>query len=214
MKKSEGKLKALNKVLNIYTFLGVTLWILALLLLLTPIAPYVWYKINPNALKSEAQSIAEPASAFTTSAEEPQEPELPPYDPTLPATNMLNIPSISVYGQINENTDAEAGLEQGIWRAYDFGTPENGVTIILASHRYGYLSWDSEFRTANSFYNLPETIIGDKIDIIWNQRIYEYEIYKTEDNTEITDYDADLILYTCKMFNTPVRVFRYANRVN
>ena len=56
--------------------------------------------------------------------------------------------------------------------------------------------------------------IGDRIEIIWGQRKYVYEIYRAEDSTGIQDYEADLILYTCRLFNSPTRIFRYANRVN
>jgi hypothetical protein len=65
-----------------------------------------------------------------------------------------------------------------------------------------------------SFFSLPKTRVGDKIDIIWGQRKYEYEIYKAETKTQISDYDADLILYTCLLYNSPDRIFRYARRIN
>lgn len=65
-----------------------------------------------------------------------------------------------------------------------------------------------------SFYKLPSLEKGDIVEIVWNQRIYKYKIYKTTENTKITDYNADLILYTCKMYwESPERIFKYAVRV-
>ena len=96
----------------------------------------------------------------------------------------------------------------------EFGDPINSEkTIIIAAHRFGYSYWSREERSVVSFYNLPKTGIGDTVSIIWDQREFVYEIYKAEESTYITDYDADLILYTCKYFNSPVRIFRYAKTV-
>jgi sortase (surface protein transpeptidase) len=105
-------------------------------------------------------------------------------------------------------------LKKGIWIVPNFGTPEsNNLPIIIAAHRFGYIEWTKEFRETSSFYNLPKLKSGDRVQIIWNQRSYEYEVYKSEDSTQITDYNADLILYTCRMYNSPVRVFKYLDRV-
>jgi LPXTG-site transpeptidase (sortase) family protein len=139
---------------------------------------------------------------------------LPPINFSLPNRQILNIPKIEVDGIILEGEDFNTLLEQGIWRVHDFGTPEDETVMILASHRFGYITWTSEHRNKNSFYHLPKTGVGDRIEIVWNQKLYLYEIYKTEESTEITDYTADLILYTCKLYNSPIRIFRYANRIN
>ena len=59
-----------------------------------------------------------------------------------------------------------------------------------------------------------KTDIDSTVSVYWNQREYIYKIYAKEESTYISDYSADLILYTCKYYNSPVRIFRYANRVN
>ena len=84
--------------------------------------------------------------------------------------------------------------------------------MILAAHRWGYVYWTNSFRTLNSFYNLPKLAVGDKIEIIWNQRKYLYEIYDSGTGDKITDYSANLILYTCELWNSPTRIFKYAKR--
>lgn len=148
---------------------------------------------------------------------------LPEVDPSLPAKNGLIIDKIGVRGKIHEGQDWESILRQGIWRVPDFSSPtdicnlssENcNRPVILAAHRWGYLEWSPAFRKLNSFYNLPKLSEGDIIKIIWDQRPFEYKVYATATGTEITDYDADLILYTCQLWNSPVRFFVYANRVN
>jgi sortase (surface protein transpeptidase) len=218
--KSGRKLKNLNKTLSVVKIFGFLLLIGAVILVSMPSLPYLWYRISNGATAKETESISEPATgtgkeSFSDVIEENNsEAELPEFDATLPYYNMLKILGIGVNGVIHQGDDPQASLEDGIWIVPELGTPETQATTILAAHRFGYITWDNDFRTKNSFFNLPKTEEGDAIEIIWNQRKYEYEIYKQEEGTSITDYNADLILYTCKLFNTPVRIFRYANRTN
>lgn len=216
MTKSDPKLGFLNKILNVYTIIGIILVVIATILLITPSLPYLWYRLNTDATEQEISNLELPVNPDTTPPEQPQKPEveLPPFDESLPTTNMISIPSIGVNSQIHEGENPKESLDRGVWRAPEFGTPEDAITVILAAHRFGYITWSSEFRTTSSFYNLPKTKVGDQIEIIWNQRKYVYEIYTAEDGTYITDYSTDLVLYTCRLFNSPVRVFRYAERVN
>jgi sortase (surface protein transpeptidase) len=151
---------------------------------------------------------------------------LPPVDPSLPAENGLIIDQIGVRGQIHEGEDWETILKQGIWRVPNFSTPIDQLSplskgdqggfrpIILAAHRWGYLEWSAAFRKLNSFYHLPELKVGDTIQVLWDQRLFEYKVYSVETGTKITDYNAKLILYTCQLWNSPVRFFVYANRIN
>lgn len=218
--KSGKKLKTLNKTLSIAKIFGFFLLIGAVVLVSIPSLPYLWYRVSNGATAKETESISGPAteggdeSFAEVIEEESGEADLPEFDGSLPYYNTLIISGIGVNGVIHQGDDPQAALEDGIWMVPELGTPEEKTTTILAAHRFGYITWDNEFRTKNSFYNLPKTEVGDAVEIVWNQRKYEYEIYKTEEGIMITDYDADLILYTCKLFNTPVRIFRYANRVN
>ncbi len=209
--------KILSNILSCYTVAGILLILIGILLFVTPIVPYIWYNLNEDATQDEAESLQGPLAQQPDNPNDPieiPEPELPPFDPNLTTTNTLIIPSIGVNGTINEDTNSFQGLEKGLWRAPDWGTPDMDLSTIIAAHRFGYLRWSADFRKTQSFYNLPNTKVGDTVQIIWNQRLYEYKIYKEEDSTAITDYNADLILYTCRIFNSPVRVFRYAERVN
>lgn len=218
--KKEKKLKKLNRSLQVAKIFGFLLLIGAIVLISIPSLPYLWYRISSTATSKETESISEPATegnetSFTEVIEEDsEESNLPDFDATLPYYNTLSIPSIGVNGLIHEGDDPQASLEDGVWMVPELGNPEEKTTTILAAHRFGYITWTNEFRTKNTFYNLPKTEKGDTIEIVWNQRKYTYEIYKAEEGTAITDYEADLILYTCKLFNTPTRIFRYASRTN
>lgn len=137
----------------------------------------------------------------------------PRYDASLPVISTLKIPSIGVNTEINEATrqNLEGALKKGVWRANDAGTPLSRTEpTILAAHRFGYIAWSNTFRRENSFYNLPNLKVGETVEITYRQRKYVYEIYGESKGEEITDYSADLILYTCEQLNSNVRIFKYA----
>lgn len=182
-----------------------------------PVVAIVWNLIFPQTSGELAQVLAQPV---TTQAVESLEPEstfvLPPQDPALPAVPTIRIPKIGVNTPILEASldDYESALIQGVWRVPNFGIPiEEGPPIILVAHRFGYLNWSQAYRETNSFFNLPELQEGDRVEVIWDQRKFEYEIYLSEDGTEISHYSADLILYTCRFLESDIRIFRYARLI-
>jgi hypothetical protein len=206
-----------------FVTIGILLWLSAIILALLPSWPHLFYRLFPGTSDALASTLASTFSLNEATASSPihntgyiipnTSPRLPDVDPSLPKDNGLIIDKIGVKGAIHEGTDWEAILKTGIWRVPDFGTPEsNQLPIILAAHRWGYLDWSAAFRKLNSFYSLPKLVVGDTIEIIWNQRPYTYKIYAISSGTKITDYSANLILYTCQMWDSPVRIFVYANR--
>ncbi|MBU1070952.1 hypothetical protein KKG65_00895 [Patescibacteria group bacterium] len=213
-----------------FLILGSTLWLLALALAFLPSWPHIYYRLSPQTSQSLAQGISNTVSekgqtltgAATAAGPLGQEAEggsdlnnLPPVDPSLPKENGLIIKTIGVRGKIHQGKNWQEILKNGIWQVPGFGTPEdNSQPIILAAHRWGYLNWTNQFRYLNSFYNLPKLNIENKITINWNQRQYIYKVYQEEINEEITDYSADLILYTCQLWNSPIRIIKYANLTN
>jgi sortase (surface protein transpeptidase) len=208
----------LKKLLNMYTLLGFGFILITLVLIAIPISPYIWYRINPNAVtKDEERIVKEIVPEEEVIEEKEVEDEIlpPPFNPDLPQGYFVLIPKFGINSPITVSKDYKQALHKGTWIVSDYGTPEdNSLPIILAAHRYGYASWATEKRNRIAFYNLPNTKIGDSVSIYWNQREYIYEIYGKEEGRYITDYTADLILYTCKYYNSPIRIFRYANRVN
>ena len=223
---------------HFFNTLGITFWLLTAIFAILPSWPHIYYRLYPQASGALASNIASTAVMAQSTIIEPSitpkptsnpsptpTPTLPDVDPSLPAENGLIIDKIGIRGEIHEGTDWKELLRLGVWRVPDFGTPIDtsplskgdlgGLRpIILAAHRWGYLDWSAAFRKLNSFYNLPKLKVGDKVKIVWEQRSYEYTIYSTETGTEITDYKASLILYTCQLWNSPVRYFIYANRSN
>ncbi len=206
-----------------FATLGVLLWVVAAVSTLLPSWPHLYYRLFPQTSDTLASTIAStvnqvntpPQMATPISTPEIKEIPLPDIDPSLPKDNGLLIDKIGVKGLIHEGTDWENILKLGVWRVPNFGTPEdNSLPIILAAHRWGYLSWSAAFRKLNSFIDLPKLVVGDTIKIIWGQRPYEYKVYSVQTGTKITEYNANLILYTCQLWNSPVRFFVYANRVN
>ena len=140
---------------------------------------------------------------------------LPEINENLPTGDWLIIPRIGVHSELQATATAEEALETGVWWAPDFGLPgELDYPMIVAGHRYGWeWWWKTDYWTYHSFYRLPELQSGDEIKLISEQREWIYEIYASEEGEEIADYQADLILYTCKFLNSPLRYFQYARLV-
>ena len=110
---------------------------------------------------------------------------------------------------------ATAVQKEEVLPPQDENLPTGDLPIILAAHRFGWdWWWQTDYWKYNSFYYLPEVEQGDMIEIIADQRKWVYEVYAGEEGEEITDYDADLILYTCKFLNSPLRHFRYARLIS
>jgi sortase (surface protein transpeptidase) len=211
------KKKFLNGVRKIYVVLGFLLIGISVVLVAFPIAPYIMYRMNPGLTDTEIDNISQKLveTEIIPTEVDDNEDNLPQFDASLPEDPYLLIPDIKVSSPIDKTKDPEESLKNGTWMVPDYGIPDdNALPIIVAAHRFGYVYWDTETRNRVSFFNLPKTNIGDTVEIIWNQRKYIYEIYAEDESTYIKDYDADLILYTCKYFNSPQRIFRYAVRVN
>lgn len=212
-----SKKEKMKKLLNIYTGMGFVFIFITLVFIAIPTSPYIWYRLNPDAVEKDVEKIVKEVTQEENIEQTPVEEvsKIPEFNPNLPEGYFVLIPSIEVNSPISDSKDYKKALLKGTWIVNDHGTPElDELPIILAAHRFGYTSWSTEFRNRISFYNLPKTEIGEKVSIYWNQREYIYEIYAKEESTYISDYSADLILYTCKYFNSPVRIFRYANRIN
>lgn len=200
--------------------IAILLIVFAFLIISVNQFPSVLYRVFPDLSKSLSLILSRPPTSFgdllTSSGEKQAEYYQPPVDPALSDDNMIVIPKIGVNTTIVEETyeNFENALRKGVWHVPDYGTPyiRKNPTILVA-HRFGYLEWTNLYRKHNSFYNLPKLEPGDRVQIIWNKRKYEYEIYFGEESEEITDYTADLVLYTCKFLKSPIRIFRYAKLI-
>lgn len=224
----EKQRKKLNTILNTYIGIGFSLWAVAALLILTPIVPQIWYNLVPEASANEVASLTvdlvDDVDAFASLREDylgtkgslKPAPSLPPLNTSLTKANHLRIDKIGVDAPIQYGEEWESALSKGPWVVPHFGTPPaNESPVIIASHRWGGIGWSSSDRATKSFLKLPDLQVGDKVEIQWAQRIYRYQIYAAVEDSQITDYEADLILYTCKLYvESPIRIFRYAKRIN
>jgi sortase (surface protein transpeptidase) len=187
-------------------------FILASIIILVSYGPSVWYFLQGSEKLSEV--IGRKFVNTTPSVASPvKELYQPRFDPSLSRDSKISIPAIGVDSKIVEATyeNYEEVLKKGIWRVPDFGTPfDRKSPTILAAHRFGYLAWTNIFRKKNSFFNLPKLEEGDTVEVIWRQRKYYFEVYKTGKGEEIEDYSADLILYTCEDMGSSIRIFKYA----
>lgn len=180
------------------------------------VAPDLYYRVVPYEAQSVEAAVDSSVLAGKFSEGTLYSPVvLPVKDPNLPTGNWLVIPKIGVRTEILESEDPEESLRKGVWRVTDFATPVDGkeYPTILAAHKFGYLKWSNQYRRQNSFYNLEKLEVGDTFEVLWDQRRFTFEVYAGEEGKEISDYQADVILYTCKYLNSPVRFFRYARRV-
>ncbi len=159
--------------------------------------------------------VGSQAEEFVTEDEEPER-YLPPQQDSLPEGDWLVIPRIGVRTQLQRTENEEEALDTGVWWVPDFGIPGDlRLPMIVVSHRFGYKWWwQDDYWKYHSFYLLPELEPGDTVEVISDQRKWIYEVYAGEEGTDITDYDADMILYTCKYLNADVRYFRYARLIN
>lgn len=162
------------------------------------------------------QSPVVPEATPSASPEPTKVPYLPEKDATLPEGNWISIPRIGVYTELRNTADPEEALAHGVWWVPDFGVPgDTEIPMIVAAHRFGWQWWwQSDYWKYNSFYLLPDTQPGDRVEVISDQRKWVYEIYAGEEGEEILDYTADMILYTCKYLQSPVRHFRYARLID
>ena len=174
------------------------------------VAPSVYYQVFPVTVKAESLDLS------LSPHKVPVVHQLPAKNSSLPEGNWLVIPRIGVRTPLQNTIDPKEALDKGVWMDPEFGKPgEWNKPIIVAGHRYGWQWWwKTDYWQYHSFYRLPELEVGDKIEIISDQRKWVYEIYQSTESDTVHDYAADLIVYTCKYLTSPARHFRYARLVD
>lgn len=200
-------------------FLSMTIG-LSLVVFLIVMAPAIYYNVFPA--DTEPVAALEEGTPLGGSFEkgveatEVEEIALPPQDLSLPTGMWLIIPKIGVRTPLDPTINSEEALLKGVWITPDYGMPgDRTQPVILAAHRYGWQWWwQSDYWQYHSFYRLPDLEPGDIVEVISDQRKYYYEIYAGEEGDLITDYTADMILYTCKFINSPLRHLRYARLID
>lgn len=180
-----------------------------------PVGPMIWYSIKPSVTLNLAALLHQPV----VSPQDAVKPARtvsdwqPILDDKLSSESRIVIPAIGVTTSVVEapSQDYEQALKQGVWRVPTSGTPfDRTKPMIVVAHRFGYLSWPNRYRREHSFFNLPKLEVGNVVEIDWGQRKYQYQIYAGDEGTQISDYSADLILYTCQYLESDRRIFKYA----
>lgn len=126
--------------------------------------------------------------------------------------NTLVIPKIGVQTKILEGKSISI-LSQGIWHRPHTGEPEKG-NMVLAGHRYKWTSGP------NTFYHLPELVVGDLVRIYWQEERFDYEVTQVfEVDSSAVDIEAqkgteELTLYTCTLLTAQSRIVVKAKRVD
>lgn len=115
----------------------------------------------------------------------------------LPKGNTLIIPSIGLRAPVVEGSD-DSALSRGAWRRPNTSTPDKGGNTVITGHRFEYLPPNNL-----TFYHLDKVEDGDKVQVYWEDELYEYEVksifvvdpsaVEIEDNTD----EPKLTLYTC-----------------
>ena len=185
--------------------------------LLVSYAPSIWYAVRTGNGSTISRILKRPGDNFgelmVASGDIQKVEYQPAFNSQLTTEPRITIPSIGVDSTLQEASleNYEDAFRKGVWRVPDFGTPyDRERPTILSAHRFGYLAWSNTFRRKNSFFNLPKLNVGDTVEIVWRQRKYVYEIYGESEGGDITDYTADLILYTCRQLDSDIRIFKYA----
>lgn len=193
-------------------------WLLFLVVSGYPVFAWVYYQARPDTSTRLAEILGADAGESPGEMEEREEVVLPPRDESLSEGQSVTIPNIGVDGEIYEAPldNYESALRKGIWRVPNFATPEttNERPMILVAHRFGYLEWSNAYRRENSFFNINKLEEGAIVEVVWDKRLYKYEIELIEEGEDISSYDYDLIVYTCKFLVSPIRIFAYASRIN
>ncbi len=192
--------------------------ILSILIAAVIFVPAVYYSVFPaDVIEISTPEQGTPlGGGFLEPIVQEEQPYIPPVDENLPDGNWIIIPRIGVNTLLRPTEDPNVALAEGVWQVPNFGVPGDRETpMILAAHRYGWKWWwKDDYWKYHSFYLLPDTQPGDRIEIIADKRKWVYEIYAGEEGEEITDYSANLILYTCKFLKGPIRHFRYAKIID
>lgn len=218
--KSDIVYKLLKFVLNAYKVMALVLLIGAFGLLVINSSPNLWYHFDGGAVAADSNTLLQEVDTDDSGSYQERErraelrlaKSLPPVDSSLPTGTHLFINKIGVDATVHTGSNGLVELEKGVWRQSFSSDPKSYEPIVLASHRWGPLYWDIDYRTANSFHDLPELREGDEFTYVYEQRAYTYKVTLVNEAQGVLEVpaDADMVLYTCKFFRADDRIVVYA----
>lgn len=120
--------------------------------------------------------------------------------------NRLVVPDLGIDAEILESPDLTIlDKKNGVWHDGKDKVPYKDGNVVIAGHRFRYFHHISNF-----FYNLPKIKHKQYIYVIWDKKVYEYQVYQTmtvtPDRVEIRNDDPSvprkLTLYTCTLLGS------------
>lgn len=114
----------------------------------------------------------------------------------------LIIPKIDV--DLNIGKPAEY-LDFGGW-VQNVNTKD--LPFVISAHRFGLDSLTDDMKIHQTLYNVDKLQVGDEIILHWGGKEYIYsvkEIYEGTNNKPVKD--DELLIYTCKYWSSPERIF-------
>lgn len=131
-----------------------------------------------------------------------------PSSVSIPAPDQENIPDRLIIPKIG--VDMELGtdpktLDTARWVQNLY--PDNSPMVIVA-HRFGRIGMPNDRKVSHTLYNIDKLKFGDEVIVQWQN---ERQVYKVKGITEATNNpsikDGEILIYTCKFFESDVRVF-------
>ena len=208
----------MKKLLNLFANANI---ILGIILLIIPVVFLLYSGLNKNVSANQSntevltEDVIDPSykSIIPASMGIMHEDIMIPDFDAVTYGNKIIIPSVGTDGLIYECKTSTCGLDKGVWRLPDFGTPINTESpIVLAAHRWGRDDLPVSGKIKNLFYNLDKVVVGDQVNLLWDGKLYAYQVSATEESNHISHND-DLILVTCKYYNSDIRIIVYAHKL-
>lgn len=130
------------------------------------------------------------------------------YEEEIPAENMMIIPKTGVEMKIGE---PEHYLDFGGW-VQEINNEDN--PLVISAHRFGWSTLSLEQKRKQTLYYVDKLQEGDVIIVFWNGEKYTYQakqIITATNNPSIRD--DQLLVYTCRFWNSSDRIFVVLSRV-
>lgn len=180
---------------NNILFVGIV--VINLYIIAAPLWPQVtfWWQSHHTSRQAELTKALQHHVTATSIAKTPTN-----------ESNSLIIPSILLDQPTLEGPEKNwfSLLKQGVWRWPDSSTPDKGGNTVFLAHRFSYTG------PHGAFYYLNKLKPGDKIGVIWNNKLYTYRVSSSTEVSpndlaiENNTTDAQITLFTCTPLWHPV----------
>lgn len=131
------------------------------------------------------------------------------YEEEIPEQNMMVIPKTGVEMKIGE---PEHYLDFGGW-VQEINNKDN--PLVISAHRFGWSTFSLDQKRKQTLYHVDKLQEGDEIIVFWNNQRLTYQVKQiitATNNPSIKE--TELLIYTCKFWNSAERVFVLAEKVD